>query len=253
MIAPCQRAIEKMLGFLRKTKGVDFPPTIQLTNGAPIDVQLRRSAQAKRLSLRVNGTKGTATLTIPPGAGLDQATEFARQKEAWIRKHLAQQPQMQRPEFGGRLLFQGDEYPIQAAQTKRVILENGVIFAPPGGDMLPARCKAWLKQQARQVLTQECDQFAHALGRPYGRLTLRDTTSRWGSCSSAGNLNFSWRIIMAPDDVLSYLAAHEVAHLAEMNHSPAFWATVKRLMPAYEEPKKWLRKHGAQLHRYRFD
>ncbi|MGR3434759.1 MAG: M48 family metallopeptidase, partial [Shimia sp.] len=81
---------------------------------------------------------------------------------------------------------------------------------------------------------------------------LRDTRSRWGSCSAAGGLNYSWRLVMAPPEVLDYVAAHEVAHLAQMNHSPRFWAEVAGLMPGYEAPRGWLRRHGADLHRYRF-
>jgi hypothetical protein len=91
------------------------------------------------------------------------------------------------------------------------------------------------------------------LGRPYTRITLRDTRSRWGSCASSGALSYSWRLIMAPPEVLDYVAAHEVAHLAEMNHSAAYWAGVARLLPGYEAPRQWLRAHGAGLHRYRFD
>jgi predicted metal-dependent hydrolase len=91
------------------------------------------------------------------------------------------------------------------------------------------------------------------LGRRFSRLSLRDTRSRWGSCSSRGGLSYSWRLILAPPDVLDYVAAHEVAHLAEMNHSPAFWALVARLCPGYQAPRGWLRREGAGLHRYRFD
>jgi predicted metal-dependent hydrolase len=90
------------------------------------------------------------------------------------------------------------------------------------------------------------------LGRRYTRLTLRDTRSRWGSCSATGALSYSWRLILAPPRVLDYVAAHEVAHLAQMNHSPAFWAEVARLMPDYESPRAWLRREGSALHRYRF-
>ena len=94
--------------------------------------------------------------------------------------------------------------------------------------------------------------YAARLGKGYTRLTLRDTRSRWGSCTSDGGLMFSWRLIMAPPSVLDYVAAHEVAHLAQMNHSPAFWAEVTRIYGDFDPPRQWLRTHGADLHRYQF-
>ena len=93
---------------------------------------------------------------------------------------------------------------------------------------------------------------AARLGRRFGRVTLRDTRGRWGSCSAAGDLMFSWRLILAPDAVLDYVAAHEVAHLAEMNHSPRFWATLAGLTPEYAAPRDWLRRNGAGLMAYDF-
>ena len=91
------------------------------------------------------------------------------------------------------------------------------------------------------------------LGRKVARLTLRDTRSRWGSCSHEGALMYSWRLIMAPPSVLRYVAAHECAHLVEMNHSPAFWAVVSRLYPGWQRERAWLHAEGAQLHGYRFE
>jgi predicted metal-dependent hydrolase len=115
------------------------------------------------------------------------------------------------------------------------------------------RLRAWLKTAARRRLSAACDHYAARLGRPYTRLTLRDTRSRWGSCSAQGGLNFSWRLFMAPPDVLDYVAAHEVAHLAQMNHSPAFWAEVSRLFGPHETQRRWLRAEGAALHAVDFD
>ncbi|WP_155326406.1 M48 family metallopeptidase, partial [Alkalilacustris brevis] len=113
-----------------------------------------------------------------------------------------------------------------------------------------ARC---LRDAAEARLVPLCEGFAHRLGRQYGRISLRDVRSRWGSCSSAGNLMFSWRLVMAPPEVLAYVAAHEVAHLAEMNHSPAFWAQVTRLMPGWRDQRAWLRENGGELQSYRFE
>jgi predicted metal-dependent hydrolase len=112
--------------------------------------------------------------------------------------------------------------------------------------------RAFLKIEARNALVPAAEAFAAQLSKPIGRISLRDTRSRWGSCSGAGNLMFSWRLVMAPPAVLHYVAAHEVAHLQEMNHSQVFWDVVARLMPDYRIHRAWLKKHGAKLHRVDF-
>jgi hypothetical protein len=105
---------------------------------------------------------------------------------------------------------------------------------------------------ARDRLAGACDDYAARLGKPYARITMRDTRSRWGSCTSDGALMFSWRLIMTPPEVLDYVAAHEVAHLAEMNHSPAFWAVVAQLCPGYAPLRDWLKREGGALQAIRF-
>jgi predicted metal-dependent hydrolase len=135
----------------------------------------------------------------------------------------------------------------------RSIRVEGETLLVPGDPALAAvRVEAWLKVLARDRLMQASDHYAGLLGRRFTRLTLRDTRSRWGSCSHDGGLMYSWRLIMAPPSVLTYVAAHEVAHLAEMNHSPAFWRVVERLYPGWQAERDWLRGEGQALHRYRF-
>ena len=126
-------------------------------------------------------------------------------------------------------------------------------IAVPGAlERVGARLLGHLKQIARARLAEACDDYAERLGKPYAKISIRDTRSRWGSCTSAGTLMFSWRLIMAPPEVLDYVAAHEVAHLAEMNHSRAFWAQVERIYGDHKAPRRWLRTQGNDLHRYRF-
>lgn len=123
---------------------------------------------------------------------------------------------------------------------------------PPGRPAGPAVLAA-LKCLARDRLAEASDRHATAIGRKVGRITLRDTRSRWGSCTSEGNLMYSWRLILAPPEVLDYVAAHEVAHLVHMDHSRAFWAQVERLMPGHKSARDWLRREGTGLHRWRFE
>jgi predicted metal-dependent hydrolase len=135
----------------------------------------------------------------------------------------------------------------------RLVRPDGDMLLVPGApDRVAARIAGFLKQTARDRLAASSDHYANALGRSYTRLTLRDTRSRWGSCTADGGLMYSWRLIMAPPEVLNYVAAHEVAHLAEMNHSDAFWQVVTRLYGDYRAPRRWLREKGGDLHRYRF-
>ena len=155
-------------------------------------------------------------------------------------------------EIGGQIPVLGQMREIVPGQGRRVQLSDQQIAVPGSPAQVGRKLGAYLKQLARSELAFASDRYAEALGKRYTKLTLRDTRSRWGSCSSAGALMYSWRLIMAPAEVLSYVAAHEVAHLAEMNHSPRFWAHVDTLYGDPKAPKAWLRQHGHDLHRYRF-
>ncbi|MGR3804398.1 MAG: M48 family metallopeptidase [Marinibacterium profundimaris] len=217
----------------------------------PVPLLLRRSARARRISLRVSQLDGRVTLTVPRGVSEAEALEFAVSKSDWVRGHLASRAGDVIVGPGAALPVEGRLRPVVCEGTRRVRLEPDALVLPasrPG-----ARAQAWLKAVARDRLAEASDRHAAALGRRYTRLTLRDTRSRWGSCSSAGALMYSWRLVMAPPEVLDYVAAHEVAHLAEMNHSPAFWSVVNRLYGPHEAARAWLRAEGAGLHRYRFD
>jgi len=216
----------------------------------PIPLVLRRSGRARRISLRISQLDGRVTLTLPNGVGDGEALEFATTKRAWIHRHLEARQDDIVVDHGTTLTLEGAAWRIVPGGSRRVVMKTGEIAVPaPAGP----RLKAFLRTLARDRLVAACDRYADALGRPYGRITLRDTRSRWGSCSSQGRLMFSWRLILAPPQVLTYVAAHEVAHLAEMNHSAAFWANVTRLYGDYAEARSWLRKNGAALHRYRFE
>lgn len=224
-----------------------------LSIGEPaIEVVIRRSKQARRISLRVSGLDGKVSLTIPARGTKREAVAFVREKEAWIRGHLAKRPEASLVGIGQEIPVEGQMRLIQVGTGRAVRLDPYDIYVPAGEEKAAGRVHAFLKTMARDRLAAASDRYAALLGRPFGKISLRDTRSRWGSCTSEGNLMYSWRLILAPIEVLDYVAAHEVCHLAEMNHSPAFWAEVERLMPGYKTPRKWLRTHGAELHRFRF-
>lgn len=218
----------------------------------PITVTLRRSARARRISLRVSGLDGRVTLTLPRRVPEREGLEFARQKQDWLHRQLSAQAPEVAVRLGASLPVEGQLHRLAPGSGRRVLAEADRLMVPGTPETAPARVQAWLKALARERLAEASDRYAARLGREYARLSLRDTRSRWGSCSSQGTLMYSWRLIMAPPEVLDYVAAHEVAHLVQMNHSPAFWALVAELAPDYAGPRRWLRENGSELHRYRF-
>ena len=223
-----------------------------LEGNPPIEVSLRKSARARRLSLRVSRLDGRVTLTLPQFSATCDGIAFLRSKEAWLREHLDQMAPACPVAVGSELMVRGHMLPVLVGPTKRARITPEAVEVPDAQTAAP-RIKAQLRQMARDALAGASDHHAQRLRRSYARLTIRDTRSRWGSCSSRGRLMFSWRLIMAPPDVLDYVAAHEVAHLKHMDHSPAFWGAVERLMPDYADHRDWLRHNGTELHRYSFD
>jgi predicted metal-dependent hydrolase len=225
----------------------------QLPGSPPVEVMLRRSRAARRLSLRVSGLDGRVTLTLPARAREAEALAFLREREPWIRAALARVPP-QAPVIPGTVLpVEGEALAVVAAAGRGPVLRRpGALLVPGDPAGAGARVAAFLRLVARDRLAAACDAHAGRAGRGYSRLVLRDARSRWGSCTAAGVLMFNWRLAMAPPAVLDYVAAHEVAHLLRLDHSPAFWAEVERLCPGHAAPRAWLRRHGAGLHRWRF-
>ena len=222
-----------------------------LEGNPPIDVTLRNSARAKRLSLRVSRLDGRVTLTLPQRTPHREGIAFLRSKEDWLRGHLGQLSPTVSVALGISVPYRGTQLPIAGADGRRATIAADGIIVNAGKPTGP-QVKALFRQKARDALAQASDRYARTVGQTYSRLVMRDTRSRWGSCSSQGTLMYSWRLIMAPSAVLDYVAAHEVAHLVEMNHQPAFWAIVAQLCPDYQVHRAWLRAHGDSLHRFSF-
>jgi predicted metal-dependent hydrolase len=220
-------------------------------------VQLRRHRQARRYTLRIQATTREVILTIPPRGTLQEAGEFARQHGGWIAARLGRLPEAAPFADGAVLPLRGVPHRIVHRRGLR-----GTVWTEVGADGERLLCVAgeaphidrrvgdYLRREARRDLEAASRRHAAALGVAVRRVTVRDQSSRWGSCSTTGLLSFSWRLILAPSEVLAYLAAHEVAHLVEMNHSPRFWRLVQRICPEHERAKAWLDAHGSDLHRY---
>ncbi|MFD1911783.1 M48 family metallopeptidase [Halodurantibacterium flavum] len=223
----------------------------ELPGNPPVTVALRRSARARRFSLRVSRLDGRVTLTVPVRARMGDALDFVRMQEGWIRRHLAAMPTCEMVSPGSVIPVEGRMLRVTPADVRVATIGGDALLIPGRGAPGP-RVAGFLRALARDRLAQACDRHAADLGKRYTTLALRDTRSRWGSCSDGGRLMFSWRLVMAPPEILDYVAAHEVAHLVEMNHSPAFWAVVKRLCPDWMGHRTWLRAEGHRLHQYVF-
>jgi len=230
------------------------PPDLThiLPGDPPVEVRIRRSSRAKRYSLRVSRSSGRVSLSLPMWAPETEALDFLRAREAWVRRHLANTPVVERACIGAQVPICGIPRPVMVGAGRGARFVEGRIEVPEGPREGP-RIKALLTALARERVVQAVARHTEALGRSTGRVTLRDTRSRWGSCSSKGDLMFSWRLIMAPPEVLDYVVAHEVAHLAEMNHSDRFWAVCERLCPDYRRHRRWLKQNGTSLLAWRFD
>lgn len=225
---------------------------IELAGAPVVTILVRRTRQARRLSLRVSQLDGRVTMSLPMRTPLREAQVFAAEKEHWIRRTLAAQPDVTRPMIGGTVLFMGRDVDVVIGSGRVARYVDGKITVPDNPARVTTRIAALMKITARERLREASDRYAAALGVSYGRLSLRDTRSRWGSCSSDANLMYSWRLIMAPPAVLDYVAAHEVAHLREMNHSPDYWRVVAQIYPDYKTPRAWLRENGQDLHSVQF-
>ncbi len=217
----------------------------------PIDIRIRHSARARRYGLRISRVDGDVILTVPARGTLAKAASFAGEHEGWLRRNLERHPVPIEPKFGDRIPVDGELLLLGQGAGRHAVRAEDRLLLPTREHQLAGKLRAFYKLRARDVLVPASERYAGLLGRQIGRVTLRDTRSRWGSCTSQGNLMYSWRLAMAPVPVQDYVAAHEVCHLVEMNHSRAFWRLVEQVCPDYNLHRRWLRTHGAGLHRYR--
>lgn len=226
-------------------------------NGRDVPVCLRRNPSARRLILRVEAGRrpddpDKVAVTLPRGASDREALAFVSSKIDWIMKKLAALPDRVGLADGTLIPFLGVEHRIyhHPGARRGVWREEGSLHVSGQPEHLTRRLLDWIKREARIQISERVAEKAARIERKAGRISIRDTRSRWGSCAANGNLSFSWRLILAPEYVFDYVIAHEVSHLVEHNHGANFWRVVATLTPEMEQAKYWLRKNGETLHRY---
>ena len=224
-------------------------------DGRTVSVAVRTHARARSYRLSIPNS-GEPVLTLPPHGRWAEAEAFLLRQSNWLAARLKRAPAAVNLGDGGMVPVRGIEHRIIGTGKVRgrveVIDDEGVptLLVPGDPAHQARRLTDWLKAEAAIDLARQTAIHAERLEVSVRTIKMRSQSSRWGSCSSSGNLNYNWRLIIAPPHVLDYVAAHEVAHLREMNHSDKFWATVKRTLPDMERGRAWLKAHGRELMLY---
>lgn len=243
--------------FFRQGNIVEFHRELSL-GGMPLSYKLRKSHSAKSMRVSVRWG-GTIEVTVPFGASDSLVEDFLLSKRTWIIEKLAFYKNAPKGGFEvilseNKLRFLGKDYPLSivcTSSTERVVLgdDNAILYLCE--DSIDAKRRLlvkWYHRQAKKLIGEKVAKLLQKNQLDSSRrMSIKNHKSLWGSCSSRGNLNFNWRLTLAPEIVLDYIIAHEVAHLSELNHSKKFWALVEEMAPHYRECEQWLKLNGSYL------
>jgi predicted metal-dependent hydrolase len=226
--------------------------TILNLRGHSVPLRFRHVTNARRLILRIDRENDGAIITLPPRISKAEGEALVYEKADWVLSRLKALPPRVYLVPGQYVPYLGKEHRIHHREDRRGVVwrEDGGIQVAGRSEFISRRITDWFKREARREILTLVEIKAQILHKPYGKISIRDTRSRWGSCSSSGNLSFCWRLMMTPYWVLEYVVAHEVAHLAHHNHGTQFWQTVEGLTDHTKEAKTWLLRNGEILHRY---
>lgn len=216
-------------------------------------VTIRVSARARRIALRIDAAERRIELVVPRGVPASQGLRFLASKREWVAARLRALHQRVPFSEGAIVPVLGIPHRICrefGAEAPPVAIVAGEIRVRGEPEHLARRTRDHLVATARREFANRARRVAARIGRSVARVSVRDTKSRWGSCSGRANLSFSWRLIFAPESVIDYVVAHEVAHLIEMNHGPRFWRLVESLSPGSAAPREWLKRHRNRLFSY---
>jgi predicted metal-dependent hydrolase len=247
------------MNFLFPDRAAKIPATTMLTlDGEPVEITVKVSQRARSYRLTVPH-HGNPVLTLPKTGRWPEAQSFLTRHTGWLAARVKRSAPRTAFSDGEMLPLRGVPHRIHATGRLRGRVEVSEIdgelslLVPGEAAHIPRRLTEWLKAEAQRDLAARSDVHAATLGVEVKSVAMRSQSTRWGSCSSTGKLNYNWRLILAPPFVLDYVAAHEVAHLLHMNHSPSFWKAVTKALPDMERGKAWLKAHGKVLMGYGLD
>jgi predicted metal-dependent hydrolase len=217
--------------------------------GGSAAIAWRRSPRARRITLRIDTRQGRVVVTLPMRAAQAAGLALLTQNTAWVKQRLAALPQAAPFADGACVMIDGIAHPIRHTPGGRggAWIEAGVLHVSGEADFLARRVNDFLRAEARRRFAAQALAKAATAGMMPRRVTVKDTRTRWGSCSADGVLMFCWRLLMAPLHVQDYVVAHEVAHLRHLNHGASFWALADDLSPHRAAAVAWLSSEGARL------
>jgi predicted metal-dependent hydrolase len=244
---------------LQKARPVPVQEREHAVAGRTLPLRIVENDRARRLTLRIDAGGRGLRMTVPPGISAREVDGFLQRHQGWLEQRLAKVPDRPQVRPGIKIPLRGVPHLIIHEPGKRGTVsvaagEGGPLLTVHGDRLhLPRRIADFLKREAKREIEALVEKHCAKVGRRAKAIRFRDTTSRWGSCTSDGALSFSWRIMMAPPAVINYLVAHEVAHLKEMNHGPKFWKLCEELCPDTDRCKAWLKRNGGALQAIAFE
>ncbi len=226
--------------------------TFDISEEVGMDIKVVQSATSHKLTLKIDPKERCPVLSIPMFCTRKRAVRFVNENMGWIITGLKKLPERKYFSNGETISLFGQQITISHQEKARcgVRLEGDVLIVSGGAEFLHRRVKDYIKKEAEKEFFAMSAVLAGKINCKVNGVCIKDTKSRWGSCSSLNNINYSWRIALAPKYVIDYLMAHEVAHLKHQDHSTAFWRTVADLYPNWKQGHDWLKVRGKTLYAY---
>lgn len=228
--------------------------TFEINADLGFDMKVVHSSRSRRLSLRIDKKDRMAVLTIPKYCSKKKAVSFVESHQDWVLNNLQKIPELKNFQNNDTISLFGQKYTIEHTEIRgntHLDKKNHILYVSGGIEFLHRRVKDFIKKLALEEFTKRSEAVADKIGKKVHNVCIKDTKSRWASCSTLNNINYSWRLALAPEFVIRYIVAHEVSHLKHQDHSAYFWALVDFLEEDAEKGRDWLTENGHLLYMYK--